>query len=109
MPDSIFELQAELCQKMGNASRLRIVHSLRAGPKRVSDIVQATGLTQAKVSQHLALLRASGIVVAQRHGRDMIYRIVDPKIGRVCDLMREVLLQQSVERSKLFRALQEKT
>jgi DNA-binding transcriptional ArsR family regulator len=107
-PRSIFDMQAELCKTMGNAARLQIVHTLREGPKRVSDIVEATDLAQAKVSQHLAILRAYGIVSTQREGKDVIYRIANPKLTRVCDLMREVLAEQANERSEVFHAWQEK-
>jgi DNA-binding transcriptional ArsR family regulator len=105
-PRSIFDLQAEMCKTMGNAARLRIVHILREGPKRVSDIVAAADLAQAKVSQHLAILRAYGIVATQREGKDVIYRIANPKLTRVCDLMREVLAEQASERSEVFHALE---
>jgi len=107
-PRSIFDMQAELCKTLGNAARLQIVHTLREGPKRVSDIVEATDLAQAKVSQHLAVLRAYGIVSAKREGKDVIYRIANPKLTRVCDLMREVLAEQANERSEVFHAWQEK-
>jgi DNA-binding transcriptional ArsR family regulator len=107
-PRSIFDLQAELCKTMGNAARLQIVHTLREGPKRVSDIVEATDLAQAKVSQHLAVLRAYAIVSMKREGKDVIYRIANPKLTRVCDLMREVLAEQANERSEVFHAWQEK-
>jgi ArsR family transcriptional regulator, virulence genes transcriptional regulator len=106
-PRSIFDLQAELCKTMGNPARLQIVHALREGPKRVSDIVATTTLAQAKASQHLAILRAYGIVSTKREGKDVIYRIANPKLTRVCDLMREVLAEQADERSEVFHALQE--
>ena len=109
MPTDIFDLQAELCKTMGNDARLRIVHTLREGPKRVSDIAHATGLAQAKVSQHLAILRARGIVTAQRQGQEMVYHITNPKIVQVCDLMREVLAEQMAERSKIIQAVRGKT
>ncbi|MEW5720813.1 MAG: metalloregulator ArsR/SmtB family transcription factor [Chloroflexota bacterium] len=107
-PRSIFDLQAEMCKTMGNAARLQIVHSLRERPKRVSDIVEDTALAQAKVSQHLAVLRAYGIVATKREGKDVIYRIANPKLTRVCDLMREVLAEQASERSEVFEALKGK-
>ncbi len=108
MHESIFDLQAELCGTMSNATRLRIVHALRDGPCRVSDLAQTTGLTSAKVSQHLAVLRSHGIVAATRQGSEMIYRITTPKIEHICDLMREVLAEQAAQRTELIRALQKR-
>lgn len=104
---SIFEMQAEMCKTMGNAARLKIVHALRPGPLRVGDIVQATGLAQAKVSQHLAVLRAAGIIITERVGKDVMCRIANPKLMRVCDLMREVLVEQAVERSDIVQAIED--
>ncbi len=104
---SIFEMQAEMCKTMGNAVRLKIVHALRPGPLRVSEIVQATGLAQAKVSQHLSVLRAVGIVTTERVGKDVICRIANPKVTRVCDLMREVLVEQATQRSDIVQAIQD--
>lgn len=106
MAQSIFDLQAELCQTMANTSRLRILHHLREGPACVGDIARATGLAHAKVSQHLAILRAHNIVAAERQGSEVIYRIANPKIVSVCDLMRQVLAEQAAERSELMQVIQ---
>ncbi len=106
MSESIFDLQAQLCQTMSNPARLRIVHLLRDGPHSVGEIAIATGYAQPKVSQHLALLRSRGIVSSQHQGSETIYQIASPKIVRVCDLMREVLAEQAAERSQLITALE---
>ncbi len=108
-PDSIFDLQATLCQTMSNATRLRIVHSLRDGPMCVAALARALDLESSKVSQHLALLKGSGIVTRQRRGTEMVYQITNPKIERICDLMREVLAEQAVQRAHMLQALQRKT
>ncbi len=105
MTIDIFDLQAELCQTMSNATRIRIVHALRDGPRHVADLAEMLALSQAKVSQHLAVLRAGGIVSAHREGSQVAYRITNPKIERICDLMREVLAEQAAERSELIQAL----
>jgi DNA-binding transcriptional ArsR family regulator len=105
MPQSIFDLQADLCKTMANSTRLRIVHRLRAGPAAVGTIAQETELAQTKVSQHLAVLRAHGIVVSERQGTETVYRIAIPKILHVCDLMREVLVEQAAERTKIMQAM----
>lgn len=108
-PDSIFDLQATLCQTMSNATRLRIVHSLRDGPMCVAAIARTLELGPSKVSQHLGTLKNSGIVIGQRRGVEMVYQITNPKIERICDLMREVLSEQAAEaaqRVEMIQALQ---
>ena len=102
MAASIFDLQAELCQAMSNASRLLIVHTLRQDVQCVADIARLAGLTPAKTSQHLAILRRHNIVIAQRQGGRIVYRLANPKIARVCDLMREILTDQAAEITKVL-------
>ncbi len=107
MLESIFDLQAELCQTMSNATRLRIVHVLREGPRCVGEIARVLDADPAKVSQHLALLRSRGLVAATRQGNEVIYQITNPKVERICDLMREVLAEQAEQRTEMIQALME--
>jgi DNA-binding transcriptional ArsR family regulator len=43
------------------------------------------------VSQHLSVLRAAGIVEAERDGREVRYRLADPDVMVACGVMRSVL------------------
>lgn len=90
---------------MSNASRLKIVHLLREGPHCVGEIAQACALTSAKVSQHLSILRAHGIVTSERHGSEIVYRLANPKIAQVCDSMREVLSEQAAVNAEIIQLI----
>jgi DNA-binding transcriptional ArsR family regulator len=105
---AIYELQAELCRAMSHAGRIEILHALREGPKRVSDIAREIDSSQVTVSRHLAVLRHSGIVAAQRQGQDVYYSVVNPKILEVCSLMLDVLSEQAAHQSELMQTLQER-
>ena len=43
MERSIFDIQAEFCKAMGNATRLQILHTLRERPMTVSEIMEELG------------------------------------------------------------------
>jgi DNA-binding transcriptional ArsR family regulator len=103
---SIFELQADLCQAMSNPIRVQLVHLLREGPRRVGDLVQTTGFDPGTVSRHLSVLKSSGILSARREGKDMYYYIVNPKITEVCDLMRQVLAEQAEQQIQISKAIE---
>ncbi len=103
---SIFELQANLCQAMSNPVRIHLVHLLREGPRRVGDLVQITGIDPATVSRNLGVLKSSGILAARREGKDMYYSIVNPKITEVCDLMRQVLAEQAEQQVQISKAME---
>jgi DNA-binding transcriptional ArsR family regulator len=100
--EKIFEIQAELCRAMGNPLRMEIVHLLRNGPLNVNDIASAVEQHQATVSRNLTVLRNAGIVVTQRDGTSILYQVANPKLVEVCNLMREVLIEQIDEHSKFL-------
>lgn len=79
------------------------MHELREGERTVGELCVATGLRQANVSQHLALMRDRKVVLERRAGNTVFYRIADKRISKACDIMREVLLHQASEDSKLVR------
>ena len=89
--DDITILQAEVLKTLASPKRLEILHALARGPLEVGHLAQAMGMSQPNVSQHLAVLRAAGVVEAERDGREVRYRLVDGDVTVACDLMRAVL------------------
>jgi len=102
MDKSIFEFQAEFCKAMGNAMRLQVLHTLRNGPKTVTEIMQETGFSQTNVSRQLAVLRGVGVVDHQRRGTEMLYVLTNPQVGEVCDLVRKVLSEHMQRLSQII-------
>lgn len=102
MERSIFDIQAEFCKAMANASRLQIMHILRERPMIVNELVAQTGFSQTMVSRQLGILRSVGVVECQRHGTEMLYHLTDEQIGEVCDLVRKVLAEQMRKRSNVL-------
>ena len=66
-----------LLHGLSDRSRLALVEQLAGGGRRVSDLVDATGLTQSNVSRHLACLWDCGLVERERRGREVHYRLVE--------------------------------
>ncbi len=89
--DEITMLQAEVLKTLASPRRLEILHVLARGPIEVGHLAEAIGATQPNVSQHLATLRAAGIVEAERDGRAVRYRLADPDVMVACGVMRGVL------------------
>jgi DNA-binding transcriptional ArsR family regulator len=89
--DEITTLQAEVLRTLANPRRLQILHVLAGGPMEVGRLAEAIGATQPNVSQHLATLRAAGVVEAERDGREVRYRVADPDVMVACGIMRGLL------------------
>lgn len=77
---------AERFAVVGDPSRLTLLICIaRAGPISVTDLATAADMNDTAVSQALRLLRASGIVVAERDGRIVRYELADQRIGDLLD------------------------
>lgn len=79
-------VKAKLFRGFGDPSRLGILDVLRQGPLTVSEIVEATRLSQSNVSNHLGCLRDCGLVVAAQQGRYVTYQWSDARVGELIEL-----------------------
>jgi DNA-binding transcriptional ArsR family regulator len=67
--------------------RLRLLQALDEGELTVTQLVEETGAGQANVSRHLALLHRHGLVARRREGLNVHYRVADPAIFQLCELV----------------------
>ncbi len=84
-------LKAKLFRGFADASRLSILETLRDDARSVGEIVEATGLSQSNVSNHLACLLDCGLVEREPQGRRVIYRLADARVGMLLSLVDELL------------------
>lgn len=74
---------AQLFRTLGSESRLRLLQLLGEKPMSVGALVEATGMSQPLVSQHLRTLRQGELVVSSRSGKEMVYRMADEHVSHV--------------------------
>ena len=67
---------------LSHPDRLRIIEELGAAERDVTSLSGRLGLPQARISQHLALLRAHRIVSVRREGRHVHYRLSQPDMAK---------------------------
>ncbi len=84
-------LHAHVCQALGVPTRLQILYALYDEPTRVNALAEMLDVPQSSVSRHLSILRQRSLVVAERNGTEVTYRLADERIIEVLDLMRQVL------------------
>lgn len=83
---------AQLFKVLGNRARLELLRLIEQEPCTVGALVDATALSQPLVSQHLRTLRQIGLVVAERHGKEMRYEVADRHVTHViADALAHVL------------------
>jgi DNA-binding transcriptional ArsR family regulator len=87
LPPEAMERVAAYFQALSEPMRLRILDLLRERERNVGEIAQHCGSTAANVSRHLSLLSSHGMVARESRGTSVYYRIADPSIYELCDLV----------------------
>ena len=92
-PDSLAELEASahaasrLMKLLSSEQRLILLCRLIEGECPVGELARYVGLSQTAASQHLAKLRAEGVVSTRRDAQTIYYRLTDPAAARVIDTL----------------------
>ena len=88
--ESSAQAAARLMKLLSSEQRLILLCRLIEGECSVGELADYTGLAQSAASQHLAKLRAEGVVSTRRSGQAIFYQIADPKAVRVIDTLCEL-------------------
>jgi len=71
------ELMAAKFRALGEISRLKLIFAAGSGEKNVTELMAATGLSQANASKHLRILSDSGILIRHKKGIFVFYSASD--------------------------------
>lgn len=82
-----YQVQSQYFKILMHPTRLAILDVLRDGEQCVCHMEAVLGLRQAHISQHLMLLREAGLVTDRRDGWNIFYRVSQPEIYSVMDIM----------------------
>lgn len=87
MPEEALAQVALYFQALSEPTRLHILNLLRLKERNVGEIAQLCGFSSANISRHLALLTQQGLVRREARGNSAYYRIADPAVYELCDLV----------------------
>ena len=96
LPKEAYNRNATVYKILANPKRLEILNILKKGECAVEELARITKLPKANLSQHLALLRHSGLVHTRRTGLNIHYKIVDPRIVEPCKILHQLRRRQLV-------------
>src|SRR5918998_3493400 len=82
-PRATLAAAGELLRALSAPVRIAIVLQLRDSERCVHELVDALGVTQPLISQHLRVLKSAGVVHGERHGREVVYRLVDEHLAHI--------------------------
>jgi DNA-binding transcriptional ArsR family regulator len=82
-PVQTLSAAGDLLRALAAPVRIAIVLELREHDRCVHELVETLGVAQPLISQHLRVLKAAGVVRGERHGREVVYRLVDEHLSHI--------------------------
>lgn len=89
--DELTLLHSNVCHAVADVKRIQILYALRDQPRHVTALAELLDTPQPTISRHLGILRERSLVVAERAGPAVMYRLADGRILDVLDTMRQML------------------
>ena len=91
----LYEVKANLFKGVSHPVRVRVLEVLAAAPGdvAVADLIVDTGLEASNLSQHLSVLRRHNLVVAERRGSQVFYRLAFPEVADLLAVSRALLVK----------------
>ncbi len=84
------EEATRLLKALANQSRLMVLCTLIEGECSVGELLARVSLSQSALSQHLAVLRADGLVATRRESQSIYYSLANDKARRVVELLHDL-------------------
>jgi len=97
-----YEIHARLCKSLAHPTRLHILDLLKSDSKTVNELAAELGVAQANLSQHLMIMRESGIVETKRVGSNVYYKVANPKIVEACNLVRQIVVEKAEKQNQVL-------
>ena len=91
MTTPLYQLKAEFFKALGHPARIRVLELLADGDCSVGSLQREVGLELSHLSQQLAVLRRTGVVVTRKQGNSVIYSLASPDMADLLAVARKVL------------------
>lgn len=100
---ALYEQFALVAKALGHPQRLELIEHLAQGPRSVEALAAKLGLPIANASQHLQNLRRAGLVMAERNGKFVIYRLTNETVLPLFASLRTVAEKNIAEVDRIVR------
>ena len=94
-----------MCKVFSNPTRLEVLNLLKNKEISVTELIEKTKLSQANISQHLSIMKSKGIVTSNRKGKNIYYKLTNPKIIKSFNIIKEVLTEKLKENGRIIKKL----
>lgn len=91
LAQEISVMEADLCSAFSDPTRILMLYALNEQPRNVGELASEVQVSQSAASRHLKVLRDRGLVVAERQGTNIEYRLADQRLIEALDLLRAIM------------------
>jgi DNA-binding transcriptional ArsR family regulator len=97
------ELKSEILESLAHPNRIRILESLREGPRCNCEIAPELGLEQSNLSRHLKILVQAGVLHSWKDGLRVNFKVTDDRVFRILDIAATVARKDITRRSEAIQ------
>ncbi|MFB7180466.1 ArsR/SmtB family transcription factor [Streptomyces sp. NPDC056257] len=101
----LYQAKAEFFRMLGHPVRIRVLELLQNGPVPVRELLNEIEIEPSNLSQQLAVLRRSGIVVSIRDGSTVSYALAGGDVAELLRAARRILTELLAGQSELLAEL----
>ncbi|GAA0907430.1 ArsR/SmtB family transcription factor [Virgisporangium aurantiacum] len=109
MHGPLYVVKADLFKMLGHPVRIRILELLSERDQSVSEMLPQVGIEAANLSQHLTILRYSGLVASGKSGSTVLYTLSSPRVAELLRVARGILTEVLDVRVEQLSGLREST
>lgn len=103
-PNKALDTVSRLLRTMSNPTRLLVLCELLDGEKSVGELERRTSLGQSALSQHLARLRAQGLVATRRQSQNIFYSLADTDVDQIIALLHRLFCAPNIKPKRRGKA-----
>ncbi|GAA3965271.1 winged helix-turn-helix transcriptional regulator [Thermobifida alba] len=107
MPVPLYQAKADFFRTLGHPVRIRVLELLQDGPRPVHELLADIGVEASNLSQQLAVLRRTGLVVSRREGSVVRYELSTPQVVDLLRAARTILTSMLADQGELLAELRE--
>lgn len=99
----MFKIHADFCSALANEKRLQILWLLKEKEYSVGEMAAELEISTPNTSQHLRVLRNQGVVIENKVGQQVYYKVANSKFIEGCYTIREGILEAQRQKTKVLK------
>ena len=106
MPVPLYQAKAEFLRTLGHPARIRILELLSERDHAVHELLEQIAIEPSNLSQQLAVLRRTALVVSHRRDGEVFYSISVPEVRDLLLSARRILARLAESQDELRSELE---